>query len=285
MLIIKRYIRFLLGILIAALVFNIFFVPDNLAASGVSGLSLIFNKAFNIDTFLFMIVVNVILILLSFLLLGYKATIRSILGSILFPLFIELTSFTSTYIEVRDVDILVKCLVGGFLYGFALGLVFKSGFTTGGTDIVESIICKYCKLSMDKVIIFIDGFIVILCAFVFVIEHMIYALVILICMGIYSNKFMLGINDDKVLFIMSKKNDEIKNYLIKHYGYGITLFKAVGGYTDKKLEVLMVSIKKEYYYEIKLHILEIDNEAFISVNNSYETVYINKENRNRVKRA
>lgn len=285
MLIIKKYVEFLLGVFLAAVVFNIFFVPDNLAASGVSGLSLIINKLFSVDTFVFMLIVNVILIIISFILLGYKDTIRSILGSILFPLFIKITAPLINIISINEVDILIKCLVGGFLYGFSLGLVFKSGFTTGGTDIIESIIVRYLKVSMDKAIIFIDGLIVISCALVFGIEHMIYALIILICMGIYSNKYMLGINDDKVLFIISSKNEEIKNYLITHYGYGITLFPAVGGYTLNKFNVLMVSIKREYYYEIRLCILKIDNNAFISVNNSYETVYINKEYRNRIKKA
>lgn len=285
MLIIKKYVEFLLGVFLAAVVFNIFFVPDNLAASGVSGLSLIINKLFSVDTFVFMLIVNVILIIISFILLGYKDTIRSILGSILFPLFIKITAPLINIISINEVDILIKCLVGGFLYGFSLGLVFKSGFTTGGTDIIESIIVRYLKVSMDKAIIFIDGLIVISCALVFGIEHMIYALIILICMGIYSNKYMLGINDDKVLFIISSKNEEIKNYLITHYGYGITLFPAVGGYTLNKFNVLMVSIKREYYYEIRMCILKIDNNAFISVNNSYETVYINKEYRNRIKKA
>lgn len=232
-----------------------------------------------------MLIVNSILIIVAFFMLGKKEAIRSALGSILFPISIKITSYLIPYISLADVDILVKCLFGGFLYGFAFSLIFKSGFNTGGTDIIESIISKYFKISMDKSIILVDGIIIILCAFTFGVEHMIYALTILVCMGIYSNKFMLGINDDKILFVTSKKSSEVRDYLAKHYDYGMTLFNAEGGYTHHEFPLLMVSVKRNYYYEIKNHILSIDPNAFISVSNSYETVYINKEKRNKVKKA
>ena len=232
-----------------------------------------------------MLIVNSILIIVAYFMLGKKEAIRSALGSILFPISIKITSYLIPYISLADVDILVKCLFGGFLYGFAFGLIFKSGFNTGGTDIIESIISKYFKISMDKSIILVDGIIIILCAFTFGVEHMIYALTILVCMGIYSNKFMLGINDDKILFVTSKKSSEVRDYLAKHYDYGMTLFNAEGGYTHHEFPLLMVSVKRNYYYEIKNHILSIDPNAFISVSNSYETVYINKEKRNKVKKA
>lgn len=232
-----------------------------------------------------MLIVNSILIIVAYFMLGKEEAIRSALGSILFPISIKITSYLIPYISLADVDILVKCLFGGFLYGFAFGLIFKSGFNTGGMDIIESIISKYFKISMDKSIILVDGIIVILCAFTFGVEHMIYALTILVCMGIYSNKFMLGINDDKILFVTSKKSSEVRDYLAKHYDYGMTLFNAEGGYTHHEFPLLMVSVKRNYYYEIKNHILSIDPNAFISVSNSYETVYTNKEKRNKVKKA
>ena len=232
-----------------------------------------------------MIIVNSILIIVAYFMLGKEEAIRSALGSILFPISIKITSYLIPYISLAGVDILVKCLFGGFLYGFAFGLIFKSRFNTGGTDIIESIISKYFKISMDKSIILVDGIIVILCAFTFGVEHMIYALTILVCMGIYSNKFMLGINDDKILFVTSKKSSEVRDYLAKHYDYGMTLFNAEGGYTHHEFPLLMVSVKRNYYYEIKNHILSIDPNAFISVSNSYETVYTNKEKRNKVKKA
>ena len=198
-----------------------------------------------------MLIVNSILIIVAYFMLGKKEAVRSALGSILFPISIKITSYLIPYISLADVDILVKCLFGGFLYGFAFGLIFKSGFNTGGTDIIESIISKYFKISMDKSIILVDGIIVILCAFTFGVEHMIYALTILVCMGIYSNKFMLGINDDKILFVTSKKSSEVRDYLAKHYDYGMTLFNAEGGYTHQEFPLLMVSVKRNYYYEIK----------------------------------
>lgn len=279
-----RYIRVLLGTLIFALSFNIFLAPDSLAATGVSGLSLVVNHFVNIDTSIFILVVNTFLILLSFIFLGKDATIKTILGSLLVPIFMKLTSNITSYIDISGVDLLIKSIIGGITSGYGLGLVFKSGYTTGGTDIIDAIVVKYLHMSMDNAIIMVDGIVVLLSGCVFGLEHLIYAIIILVLIGNFSNRFMLGINDDKVMFITSDKYQEIKTFLTKNYHYGITMLEATGGFSMKKRKVLMVSIRFSFYVEIRDAILAIDPDCFISVCDSYETVYINKERRKRQKK-
>ena len=198
---------------------------------------------------------------------------------------LKLTSYITSLIDLSSVDLLVKAVMGGIINGYGLGMVFKTGYTTGGTDIIEAIVCKYLKVSMDKAIIMIDGMVVALTGLVFGLEHLIYAFVILIFQSIYSNQFMLGIKEDKILYINSRKNKEIRKFLSETYNYGITILKGKGGFSNKSNDILVVSIKSKFYLEIKEVILLIDDKAFITVCDSYETVYINKEERKNKKKS
>ncbi len=281
----KKKIQFVIGIFIVAFIFNLFYVPNNLAATGVSGLSIVLGNFINIDKSLFVGAVNLVLILISFIFLGKESTYNTIVGSLLLPFFIKITSYLTGLIDISSVDLLIKAVVGGIVSGYGLGLVFKSGYTTGGTDIIEAVICKYFHMSMDKSIILVDGFVVLLTGFVFGIEHLIYALIILVCQSIYSNRFMLEIKEDKILFINSKKHNEIIKFLKETYNYGISILDGVGGYSDTMNKILMVSVRYSYYLEIKEAILLIDPNAFITVCNSHETVYLNKEERSHNKKV
>lgn len=281
----KKWIKFILGITIVAFSFNLFCVPDNLASTGIGGLSIVINNFIKIDTSLFVGVVNIFLIILSFIFLGKDDTYKTILGALIYPVMLKLTSYITGLIDLSSVDLLIKAIIGGIINGVGLGMVFKTGYTTGGTDIIESILGKYLKISMDKAIIMVDGVVVALTGLVFGVEHLIYAFVILIFQSIYSNQFMLGIKEDKILYINSRKNKEIRKFLSETYNYGITILKGRGGYSNRSNDILVVSIKSKFYLEIKEVILLIDNKAFITVCDSYETVYVNKEERKNKKKS
>ena len=281
----KKWIKFILGITIVAFSFNLFCVPDNLASTGIGGLSIVINNFIKIDTSLFVGVVNIFLIILSFIFLGKDDTYKTILGALIYPVMLKLTSYITGLIDLSSVDLLIKAIIGGIINGVGLGMVFKTGYTTGGTDIIESILGKYLKISMDKAIIMVDGIVVALTGLVFGVEHLIYAFVILIFQSIYSNQFMLGIKEDKILYINSRKNKEIRKFLSETYNYGITILKGRGGYSNRSNDILVVSIKSKFYLEIKEVILLIDNKAFITVCDSYETVYVNKEERKNKKKS
>lgn len=281
----KKWIKFILGITIVAFSFNLFCVPDNLASTGIGGLSIVINNFIKIDTSLFVGVANIFLIILSFIFLGKDDTYKTILGALIYPVMLKLTSYITGLIDLSSVDLLIKAIIGGIINGVGLGMVFKTGYTTGGTDIIESILGKYLKISMDKAIIMVDGMVVVLTGLVFGVEHLIYAFVILIFQSIYSNQFMLGIKEDKILYINSRKNKEIRKFLSETYNYGITILKGRGGYSNRSNDILVVSIKSKFYLEIKEVILLIDNKAFITVCDSYETVYVNKEERKNKKKS
>ena len=140
---VKRYLTLLLGLFICAVSFNLFIFPNNIVFGGVSGISIIVTKFFDISASTFILLSSIILLIVSYIFLGKEKTKGSVLGTILFPIFVKLTSGFSSYLTINPSEIFLYALFGGVLYGIGAGLVFKAGFTTGGTDIINQIITKF----------------------------------------------------------------------------------------------------------------------------------------------
>ena len=281
---INKYLHLIVGVFIEALGFTLFLQPNNLAATDVSGLALIFNKVFNLNISMFVLICNILLIFVSYVCLGKEKTIKTILGSLLLPLFISLTTNIGSIINFEGVDTLILAIMGGIFSGLGNGIVFKTGYTSGGTDIIEDIYCKYYKITLGKSILIVDGFVVLLGGFVFGIEKMLYSMIALLMMSMFSNKKLIGVDEDKVLLITTKQKKLVTKYIIDNYHYGVTILDGVGRFSKKESDFIMCSVASRNYYRIKKDINKLEPNAFIVVLNSYETKYIDKEIRKRRKK-
>ena len=175
----KRLIQFIIGCLIIALAYNLFIAPNDLVPGGVGGIAIILDNLFGFNNALSVLVLNIFLLIASYFLLDKEKTKASLLGSILFPLFISLTQYLHVYLQIDTSKLLLNAIFGGMLYGFGAGLVFRAGFTTGGTDIINQIFTKYFKMSMGKSMLFSDGLIVLCSGLFFGINSMLYSIIIL----------------------------------------------------------------------------------------------------------
>ena len=267
---IRRYFQLVIGIFIMAVTFNLFLYPNDIVFGGVSGLSIIANRLFNIDASMFIYISSSLLLIVSYFALGKEKTLGSVVGSLLFPLFVQLTSSVGTYITIANSEVLLCAIFGGVLYGFGAGLVFKAGFTSGGTDIINQIISKYLHISMGNAMLMSDGLIVLLGAFVFGVNKLMYALIVIYIIGIMTDKVLLGISDSKAFYIITEKDDEVKDYILNYLGHGVTIFDTRGGFTKEKQKLLMCVVPTKEYFKLKEGIHEIDNKSFFVVTDAYE---------------
>ncbi len=267
---IKKYLTVILGVFLLSLSFNLFLSPYNFAASGVSGLAIIVNRLVGINEGIFILMANIFLLLISYSILGWKKTKNSIIGSILFPIFISLTANITQYITFPDLDLIIIALLGGVIGGIGNGLIYQCDYTTGGTDILNQIMSKYCKIPISKCILYIDGMIVVLNLLTFGFTTMLYSLLVLYLLSEISNRTMLKINRNQIFFIQSKKTNRIKEYLTKECNYDVTVLNTTGVFTKSKRKTLFCAIKKRDYYAIKEGILLIDPRAFITIIRAYE---------------
>lgn len=278
---IKTYTTVIAGLLLVALSFNLFLSPNNLVAGGVSGASILARELFGIKESVFIYVANFLLVLVSLRFLGIEKTKNTLLGSVLFPVFISLTENISQRITF-DLDILILAVLGGALSGIGYGLIFRNNFTTGGTDILNQIAEKYLKIPMGRSILMVDGPIVVLGLMVFGLEQTIYSLIVLILISTLSNRTMFELNKNRVLYIQTDKVKEIQDYLSKNFYYDTTIMNMIGGYTHKKKKMILCTVSQKDYYQIKEGILLIDSESFITVTKAYEQKNANKRLRSHI---
>lgn len=265
-----RISEFVLGLTLFSLAFNFFLLPNNLVFGGVSGLSIVFNHLFEIDPSLFVLITSVILLFVSLIFLGKEKTIGSVMGSLFLPLFLKLTEILTVYFPFENTDILLAAIFGGVLSGIGFGLVYKAGFTTGGTDIIKQILHKYFRISLGKSTIIVDGIIVASGVFIFGLINSMYAVVVLYIMSILTDKVLLGISNSKAFYIVTDKVSEVRNFVLVTLGHGITIFDAVGGFSKENQKVLFCVVPTREYFKLKDGIHKIDSEAFFVVTDAYE---------------
>lgn len=265
---ISRYIEFILGILIVAISYNIFTTKCNLVY-GVTGIGLMFNKKLGLDASLIILLLNLILLLLSLLMLGKDSTKKTIIGSLIFPLFVKLTEPLSA-IDLGNLETIMIAGCGSLMTGLGLGLVFKSGYTTGGTDILNQIVSRYAKMSMGKAMYFTDLLIIIVSIFVFGFPTFIYSVLNLYIISLITDRVILGISGSKAFYIITEHETDIKKFITQNLSHGVTVLEARGGYTGNFQKVIMCIVPTKEYYVFKEGISMIDKDAFFIVTDAYE---------------
>ena len=134
----------------------------------------------------------------------------------------------------------------------------------------NQIISKYFKTSLGKSMLFSDGLIVLCSGLFFGINSMLYSIIILYIISLMSDRVVLGTSDNKMFYIVTKKDEEVKEFILKYLNHGVTIFKGKGGYSKNNENVLMAVLPTKDYYRLKEGINEIDKDAFFIVTDSYE---------------
>ncbi len=264
-----RYGEFLVGVLLLALAFNYFLLPNNITY-GVGGLGIIFKKLFSIEPFIVMLVSSILLLLLSFFLLGKNQTKNTVIGSLLYPLLVKATESLPSVLNLGEAEPFLEVVCGAIVAGAGLGLVFKAGFTTGGTDILNHIVSKYGKMNVGKAMLLTDGLIILISLFVFDFQTFIYSIVNLAIVSMITDKVVLGISQSKAFFIITEHETSVKKFIMDSMIHGVTVLEGRGGYTGDYKKVIMCIIPTSQYYALKEGIKRIDPDAFFVITDAYE---------------
>ena len=268
---VKRYIMLTLGCLIVAFTFNLFFLRYSIVCFGVSGISIVVSK-FGVNPSTFIMIVNLILLVISYFFLGIEDTKHQILGSLIYPIFISLTELITNRIDLGNLEMIVISVIGGVLAGVGSGLIYKSGYGTGGTDIIGNLVVKYSKISMGNAMMFINVGIIALGKTVFPWKTIMYAVVVAYLMSIFTDKILLGISNSKAFYIVvpKSKDDIVRDFLTSLPGVGSTIIEAHGGYSNDKQTLILAVVPTRMYFLIKEGLCEIDKSIFYLVCDSYE---------------
>ena len=265
-------ILFVVGVFLYALCFNLFLIPNDLVVSGFSGVAIVAQKLFGWPASTFIYITNAILLIVSFIFLGWKLTKRNIAGSIMYPLMITVSEPIANFLDnyIIGDDFYLVLLFAIILYGVSSGLIYRTGFSTGGSDIIMQILNKYLNISQSKAMIVANSLIIIIGMIVFGFNKGVYSFIILICSTYFIDKIMFGLSDSKVFYIYTKKLRKIKKLILDDFQTGFTSIPSRGGYSQKRGFMIMCVVSNRDYYLFKQKILEIDPQAFIIINSCYE---------------
>lgn len=262
---IKRYTILCIGLFLYAVAYNFFMVPNDFVVGGVTGISIILNKFFSWDNSLVVSVLSIFLLIIGFIFCNKDRMYSSVASTFILPVFIKITSGITELVDL-NISLLLSSLYCSILVGIALGLVYKVGFSTGGTDILYWIIEKYIKKSTGTLMVMVEGIIILIGAFVFGFQRLMYSLIILYIMSKLSDRLVIGISDSKLICIIPYKYDEINEYL-----NSLFFVKSVRLMTENGRDVIYCVVSSKDYRLVYDGVRKIDKKAFLSVNNTYET--------------
>lgn len=267
-----KLLLFVLGAFISAVSVNLFYVPNNFVTGGVTGLGIVVNKLYGMNVSTFVFFSNLMLIGVGLIFLGGKKVAGSIAGAALYTIFLFLTEDIASWINFSFDNTLLYALAAGICGGFGEAIVYKLGYSSGGTSILGLIISERTKKPVGKMMRTISFVIIALGGFTFGYTMIMYALIIVTISTFMIDRMMLGISDSKMFAIQTTKEDEVSSFIMGEIHSGVTEYDIKGGFSGKKKKMLMCVVPTEKYSYLKSAIKEIDENAFIIVSDCYEVL-------------
>lgn len=264
----KDILYIIVGSFLLAYAFQVFFLPNNIISGGVSSVSIILHDIFGWEPAYLQYSINIPLLIISYFLLGKDVMIKSILGSLFFPFFVDILS----HLEPVTTNYLLAAIYGGVLSGLGIGLVYKAKGSTGGTSIVAQLVEKYTRMTMGEATLWSDGIIILIGLFVFDIEAIMYGIIGLVFLSRLIDLVLIGNRSQKTVLIISDSPDEIRHEILGNFDRGVTQLDVRGGYKNDEKEMLMVVIQDYEITALQEMILQIDDDAFVVVMSASEVM-------------
>ncbi len=269
-----EYIGIVLGCALTALGLVLFLAPNTIAPGGVTGLSVVIQEVFNIPIDATNLIINIPLFIIGLFVLGSTFGVKTIFATVTLSALIRLFIIIFGDSYVLTGDLLLSAIYGGVIVGAGIGFVFRSGGTTGGTDVAGAIINKHFPhFSVAKSMMILDLVIVIIAGIIVKnIEISLYSVVALYIIVHMADFVIEGLNYSKAFYIISNYPDEIGRKINLELDRGVTILEGRGFYTGEQKDVLLCVVNRAQVAKLKKLVHEIDDDAFIMVTTIHEVL-------------
>lgn len=271
--IVMQYLFIVLGIMLYCFSWTVFLVPKHIIGGGVVGLATIVYYLTGFPMGITNFVVNGILLIIGYRILGGKFGFNTIIGMttaslslILFQQVLEVNNME--YFKFENMELFTRAVLGGALSGIGIGICFVNGGNSGGSDIIALIVTKYRNVSPGSVILVVDAIVIagtLLVPNGLGVEGMVYCYIVLVTFTYTLDLVVEGRKQTYQITIMSQLNEQIADAIGNEVKRGVTLLNGWGWYTKKDQKVLLVIAQKKDKVEIMRLVKAIDPNAFISV--------------------
>lgn len=269
----NKLLTTILGAFLMGAAVNLVFEPMNMVVGGLSGFAIIVKRitqgfiSGGIPVWLTTALVNVPLFFAAWKVKGKGFITRTLLATISFTVALYIIP---SY-DVMTRDNLLAALFGGILSGAGLGLVFRNGGSTGGTDLLGAILNYYFPhYSVANMLLLVDSTIILLGAFIFGVNMALYAIIAAYVTTKIMDSMLEGMKFAKLAYIISDEPDNMSKNVMEKVGRGITFIQAEGGYTKQQKRMLMCVVSKKQIVKLKDVVSQIDPNAFLIISDVRE---------------
>ena len=264
----KNAAYIIIGLFSCSLGYCMFLVPNEIAPGGFTGIGQLCNALFGINVVTMALILNVPLFAVSMRSMGIKFGVKSLAASIGLSLLID-------YLPIGAVtdDLLLATVFGALLGGIGFGLILRGNATTGGTDMLASLIhTRVPTLRVGVLITMVDGLVVVASAFVFSPKMAMYALISVFIMNYTLDYVLDGMNRSTAYLIVSQKSDEIAAQVLGQLERGVTGLYGRGRYSGQETEVLLCVVSRFEVIRLRRIVSSCDPQAFMIAINAHEVL-------------
>lgn len=271
------FLLYNLGSIAFALAVSMFTAPNDVAPGGVSGLATMLNYLsrqhlpFEMPIGTLSLIINLPLLAAAWMKLGHRFTLRTLVCTVLSSLWVDIFA---QIIPPFHGEMILVAIFGGALMGLGVGLILTRGGTTGGSEIVASLLeRRWPHVPIGKLILAVDGLIIALSAVVYgQLESPLYAVVLVFISSMVTDWVVYGGRRGKMAMILSKDTAKLTQHIMTDLDRGVTLLKSVGGYTGKAQDMLLCAVGREQVFALKRLVFSIDPDAFFMLLTTDEVV-------------
>lgn len=264
----KNSLFIIAGLLIASVGYRMYLIPNQVVNGGFTGVGQLLNHALGVGVGTVNIVLNVPLFLVSMRSMGLRFGVRSLIAMLLLSLLID-----HMPLPAATDDLLLAAVYGGAISGIGLGLVLRGNATTGGTDMLASLLHRVIPtLKVSYAIFFFDGLVIIASAFAFEPQAAMYGLISTFLCNVLIDLVLEGPNSAHSYFIISDNSDAIAERILRDMDRGVTALEAMGMYSHAHKRVLLCVVNRFEAMRLRRIIFEVDPKAFVIANKAYEVL-------------
>ncbi len=262
---IKEYAYITFATFITAASVFFFLMPSHLSVGSISGLAIVLSNAIPLSVSTITMVLNILLLIVGFILIGREFSAKTVYTSILLPLFIGLfewllPDFTSI---TQDAFLDMICYI--FSVSVGLAMLFGANASSGGLDIVAKILNKYLHMDLGKAMSAAGICVAISALLVYDLKTAVLSVLGTYLNGVVLDHFIFGFNEKKRVCIISEKQEEIKAFILHELHSGATIYEAWGAYGENKHEEIITIVDKNEYAKLMTFIKKTDAGAFVTV--------------------
>ena len=267
----ETFLKAAVGCAIFALGFDLFLVPSNLNAGGITGLSMVLVHVMKFGTIgAVSMAINLPLFVLAGVKIGKRFFAFSLIGMLLSSLFIDLFSVFPT----PQVEPVIGALYGGVVCGLGLGITFASGASTGGSDIIIRLLkLRWRDVPIGTISICFDLVVATLTGIVYNdVARALYSGIAIFVVGQVIDAVVYKFDYSKVALIISPQYEEIAKKINDQLSRGVTLLDGKGYYLRAETQVILTAVKRQQLADLKELVVEIDPKAFIIVQEAHQVL-------------